>query len=520
MQAGVSIVDARGGNLARRNGLHRTRCLARFMSWKLCAILVVGMAAIGCQSPRSAFIAARKAALDSRGLEKTAQAAADAEQTATNAEVVPPDDADAIALQNGAEEPSLPHAPLSAPDPEAADPPAHSDTKSVAADLQRARQEADQGRIAAAKAIYQQILAADAGQPDAHWGLAVLADLEHNFRAAEFHYQSARARKAGDADLLTDLGYSYLLQGRFRESEEVLREALRVRPDHRGALSNLGALLALTGNYEQAFEALRLAVGDDEAQARLSTLRAQSQPHRPAPDALAAAAPPAELRIEPRTREVSSLAGGPSALDVMPGGLPGVSHEASRGVAPAVAEFSSPQMQRTSQSMPANMAAPRPIDPGATFETVDPGRANGMPTAGAPIGNANSHWPPPRSQALPQGYGRIGSTAGDDSLSGVGESAELARRAAVLGLNSGPTGPFPILLDSRRGSLGTGAMLTGATSPGPVNEASSADGNDPLAQYEAELRRRAAPSQILSQTYRTGPEMPPARSAGGDAPLH
>jgi len=519
MQSGVSIVEARGGVLAGRNGLSRTPCLARFMSWKLCTIVVVGMAAMGCQSPRSAFIAARKAALDSRGPERTAQATADAGQATPDAEDVPPDDADAMARQNAAEEPSLSHAPLSAPDPEAADPPARSDTKSVAADLQRARQEADQGRTGAAKGIYQQILAADAGQPDAHWGLAVLADLQHDFRAAEFHYQAARARKAGDADLLTDLGYSYLLQGRFRESEDVLREALRVRPDHRGALSNLGALLALAGNYEQAFETLRLAVGDDEARARLSTLRAQSQPPLPAPHELASAAPPAELRIEPRTREVNSAAGGAFSVDPMPGGLPSISREASRGVAPAVAEFSAPQMQRTAQSIPPNGAAPRPIDPGASLEAIDPARANGMPAAGAPIDNSNSHWPPARPQATPQGYGRIGSTAGDESYSGAGESAELARRAAVLGLNSGPAGPFPILLDSRRGPLSQGAIPTGATSPVPVMEASAAEGSDPLAQYEAELRRRAAPSQILSQTYRTGPEMPPARTAGGDAPL-
>lgn len=88
--------------------------------------------------------------------------------------------------------------------------------------LERGHDADAHGRAQDAKMYYEQVLAEDPNQPDAHHRLAILADRAGDFPLAERHYQEALRGKPHDADVLNDLGYSYFLQGRAADSERYL----------------------------------------------------------------------------------------------------------------------------------------------------------------------------------------------------------------------------------------------------------------------------------------------------------
>jgi hypothetical protein len=98
------------------------------------------------------------------------------------------------------------------------------------------------GQVAEARALYEQVLTQQPQHAEAHHRLAILADRDGRYVAAEHHYHAALRGKPDDADLLSDLGYSYFLQGRPGESEHYLQEAIRRDPHHPHARENLNLL--------------------------------------------------------------------------------------------------------------------------------------------------------------------------------------------------------------------------------------------------------------------------------------
>jgi len=113
---------------------------------------------------------------------------------------------------------------------------------SLADDINRGHDEVNRQNWQAAKASYWQALQKQPDHPAAHHQLAIIADKQDDFRAAEFHYQSALRTSSSDPNLLSDLGYSYFLQQRHSESEDYLRQALTLDPTHAHALNNLSQL--------------------------------------------------------------------------------------------------------------------------------------------------------------------------------------------------------------------------------------------------------------------------------------
>ncbi|MEO2013833.1 MAG: hypothetical protein ABGZ53_05625 [Fuerstiella sp.] len=99
-------------------------------------------------------------------------------------------------------------------------------------------------QLARARQDFQEALDLDNSNASAHHGVAIIADLEEDWPAAEFHYKQALRQRPQDPGILNDLGYSYLLQNRYYESSQYLNQALQVAPRHEHAHINL-ALLSL-----------------------------------------------------------------------------------------------------------------------------------------------------------------------------------------------------------------------------------------------------------------------------------
>ena len=108
-------------------------------------------------------------------------------------------------------------------------------------------------QLGRARQDFQQALKLDSGNTDAHHGIAIVADLEEDWLAAEFHYKQALQQRPQDPGILNDLGYSYLLQNRYHDASQYLRQALHVSPQHEHAHINL-ALLALKRGDRRAAE--------------------------------------------------------------------------------------------------------------------------------------------------------------------------------------------------------------------------------------------------------------------------
>ena len=122
-----------------------------------------------------------------------------------------------------------------------------------------------ENRVEDAKRDYEQALKLRPDHPDCHHRLAVIADKQGMFGAADDHYDKARKLRPRDPNLLSDIGYSYSLRGDDHLAESTLKEALAVSPSHMGAMFNLGAIYAKQGRYEDAVAMFRR--GCPEAQA-------------------------------------------------------------------------------------------------------------------------------------------------------------------------------------------------------------------------------------------------------------
>lgn len=112
-------------------------------------------------------------------------------------------------------------------------------------------------KLQEAKQRFQQVLSEDPENASAHHGLAIVADLENDWPAAERHYKLALQQRSHDPSLLNDLGYSYILQNRFHEASKYLTQAIQISPQHELAHINL-ALLSLKRGDRSGAEA-RLA---------------------------------------------------------------------------------------------------------------------------------------------------------------------------------------------------------------------------------------------------------------------
>ncbi|WP_437185069.1 tetratricopeptide repeat protein [Planctomicrobium sp. SH668] len=111
-----------------------------------------------------------------------------------------------------------------------------------------------QQHLANARSNFESAIAVAPQNPDAHHGLAIIADLQKKYGEAESHYQKALIQAPNNSQILGDMGYSYLLQNRFSESEQYSLRAIQADAKNQKAISNLGDAYARQGKTQLATE--------------------------------------------------------------------------------------------------------------------------------------------------------------------------------------------------------------------------------------------------------------------------
>ncbi len=145
-----------------------------------------------------------------------------------------------------------------------------------------------QGKLAEAERIYQDILRRQPDEADAWYLLAVVASQTKRFAQAVELFERAIALRPDNADAHFNLGAALAALRRPTEALAGFDRAIVLQPDHPGALLNRGAALANLGRLEDAlasYEAV-IALRPDLAEAHNNHAAALAALGRPA-DALA-----------------------------------------------------------------------------------------------------------------------------------------------------------------------------------------------------------------------------------------
>jgi hypothetical protein len=162
----------------------------------------------------------------------------------------------------------------------------------------------------------------------AHHLLAIIADQQLDYRAAEQHYLSALQSDAHNPDLLSNMGYSYLLQKRYREGERMLSRSLQVRPNHEKTLNNLGLLYSREGDYQRALATFRRSDSEAEAQWKMAALFPQGSG---TPSGLPGALPSnSNVRLASEQRDLNNASSRPLPIEQASSLSGGTSNQTSR----------------------------------------------------------------------------------------------------------------------------------------------------------------------------------------------
>jgi len=152
--------------------------------------------------------------------------------------------------------------------PDASDNPAH-------APLDQARAHHRAGRLAEARTLYQELLAAQPGNAEVLYAMAVLAQQAGRLDITIQHLKQAVSHRPDFVAAHIYLGNSHLAMNQRREAVRHYRRAVELEPGHVGAHLNLARLFQQTGRFEQAaahFETA-LALDPELAQAHDSLRR-------------------------------------------------------------------------------------------------------------------------------------------------------------------------------------------------------------------------------------------------------
>lgn len=153
---------------------------------------------------------------------------------------------------------------------------------SVAEAVDRAVRLQRVGHLDAAEALYQRILEADPGNPDALHFLGVLSHQRGRSTEAANLIRQALERVPDYPDALSNLGNVLRSQGELAEAEVCYRRAIAIRPDHAPALLMLGAVLDAQGRSGEAADHYVRAVDGGSCEPDLlrlvaATLRAEGR---------------------------------------------------------------------------------------------------------------------------------------------------------------------------------------------------------------------------------------------------
>ncbi len=131
--------------------------------------------------------------------------------------------------------------------------------------LSAARLHESNGHLPRAAEQYQQVIAMNPNELEAHNRLGIVLDRLGRFKEADDVFNKAIKRFPREASLRNNLAFSYIMQSRWRDAETELNEALSIRPDFARARVNLGMVLAQQEKYEQALDQFKAALPREDA---------------------------------------------------------------------------------------------------------------------------------------------------------------------------------------------------------------------------------------------------------------
>lgn len=117
-----------------------------------------------------------------------------------------------------------------------------------------------EGRLAEAKAIYQEICRADSRDAEAWFLLGAVNGQLGNFDETIACCQKAVALVPDYVDAHYNLAQAYMHQQRLEQAVAAYRQVIRLRPDHADAHNSLGLALEALGHHDEALECYRKAL--------------------------------------------------------------------------------------------------------------------------------------------------------------------------------------------------------------------------------------------------------------------
>jgi len=352
--------------------------------------------------------------------------------------------------------------------------------------------EAGQGdttKLDEARQIFTQVLTVDNENSSAHHGMAIVADLQNDWSAAELHYKQALQQRPEDPSLLNDLGYSYLLQDRFFEASKYLNQAVQVSPQNERAHINLALLSLKRGDRNAAKSQLASIYSASEINNTLAKLEQDLNQSNPTGGTQVAATPPQygasqngnaqQPAMQPFQQPMQSFAGQQPQTG-QPADNHGMMAHANRPVSvypPGVGPAITPQQNFGKSTNPGNSPGnnfgngngsdqtagqflqfasngnppQQGVPVGGVINSPNTGaRPNGFQTAQSNMGGnqsqyashnnvGNGAWPQQNQNGQPL---IAGSTRG--GMPNAGSAVDHSLQAPIAGLNAGPGTLFPL----------------------------------------------------------------------------
>lgn len=364
-----------------------------------------------------------------------------------------------------------------------------------------AQSQSDPVALQTASSYFSQALSLDANHSAAHHGLAIVADLTHDYPTAELHYKQALASNPNDANLLNDLGYSYILQHRFQDAANFLNRATQIAPQNKQPKVNLALLALKKGDRSEAQRVLAEVYPAESLATTLAELESRMTPAPAAPSGTVAstvsgpgfgpndpgtAAQNVLQRVQQERERAEAerhqMAINQQPVHVFPPGIGPETHEPN--VNPALITL--PDGQQFQVTTPVH---------GNVHGGAAPTRTAGMPHAVASSGMGMSipnNMQPANDYAAPviQSFEDIRSRALANApivnpsypqQANMPVNAVSVQAAPVAGLNAGPGALFPVAAMQRGPQIAPRARPQ--TIASPTGNAAGMPTNPPMANY-------------------------------------
>lgn len=156
--------------------------------------------------------------------------------------------------------------------------------KSAEVTVNVARLHEKEGRLAKAKALYEDLYQRDSEDVNVCHRLAIVSARLGEYDASLRYFDEARQLAPNNADIVNDFGYSLFARNDLAGAEAVFRQALALDSRNERAKNNLAVVLGHQGNFTESLALFRQTVSEAEANANLAYIHVQRGEGQPAID--------------------------------------------------------------------------------------------------------------------------------------------------------------------------------------------------------------------------------------------